>query len=110
MLIFVDIDETICYTGGSSHEARDYSLAVPIYDNIEAVNKYYDEGHEIVYWTARGFQTGIDWFEITNNQLIEWGAKYHRLVMDKPAYDLFIDDKTINVRDWEENGRCIPEA
>ena len=108
MKIFVDIDETICITPGKSSEARDYRLAEPILENIQAVNQYYNAGHTIVYWTARGSGTGIDWYEITKNQLDKWGAKYHDVKLGKPIYDLYIDDKSINSRDWERAGRCIP--
>ena len=37
------------------------------------INKLYDEGHTVVYWTARGSTTGIDWGDLTQNQLKEWG-------------------------------------
>ena len=50
MIIYVDIDETIANTP----QSRDYNLSTPIVENINKVNKYYDEGHTIVYWTARG--------------------------------------------------------
>ena len=56
MVIYVDIDETICV----SPESRDYSLATPIKENIEKINKLYDSGDTIVYWTARGtWQTNL---------------------------------------------------
>ncbi len=32
-------------------------------------------------------------YEFTNNQLVKWGVKFHKLIMGKPEYDLFIDDK-----------------
>lgn len=92
MIIFVDIDETICYYEGG----RDYKLAKPYYDRIEKINKLYKDGNTIVYWTARGSITQQNWFEITYNQLNEWKCKFHELRMGKPAYDLFIDDKNIN--------------
>jgi len=92
MIIFVDIDETICYY----NENRDYKLAKPYYERIEKINKLYEDGNTIVYWTARGSVTQTNWFEITYNQLIEWKCKFHELRMGKPAYDLFIDDKNIN--------------
>ena len=95
MKIFVDIDETICNTSGDKHTPRDYGTAAPITENIEAVNRLYEEGHEITYWTARGSMTGVDWFGITKAQLIKWGAKHHCLMLGKPAYDLYIDDKSI---------------
>lgn len=92
MIIFVDIDETICYY----NENRDYKLAKPYYERIEKINKLYEDGNTIVYWTARGSVTQTNWFEITYNQLIEWKCKFHELRMGKPAYDLFIDDKNTN--------------
>lgn len=91
MLIYVDIDETIC----ESPEDRDYTKAQPIKERIEKVNKLFDEGNTIVYWTARGTMTGIDWYQVTQKQFDIWGVKYHDLKMGKPAYDLFIDDKNI---------------
>ena len=92
MIVYVDIDETICL----SPESRDYSLATPIKKNIKKINKMYDNGDTIVYWTARGTVSGIDWREVTEKQFEKWGVKYHSLKFGKPAYDLFIDDKNIN--------------
>lgn len=92
MLIYVDIDETIC----NSPEDRDYSKAEPIPDNIAKVNKLYEQGNTIVYWTARGTGSGMDWRNLTEQQFIRWGVKYHRLKFGKPIYDLFVDDKNIN--------------
>ena len=57
-------------------------------------------GNTIVYWTARGTLSGVDWKSKTELQLKEWGVKYHELKFCKPAYDLFICDKAINVKDW----------
>jgi|TARA_A100000172_G_C3021698_1_gene103332 hypothetical protein len=91
MLIYVDIDETIC----ESPKDRDYTKAQPIKERIEKINKLFDEGNTIVYWTARGTMTGIDWYQVTQKQFDIWGVKYHDLKMGKPAYDLFIDDKNI---------------
>lgn len=92
MTIYVDIDETIC----RSPIDGDYSLAIPLVDHIRKINKLYDDGHHIVYWTARGTVTGIDWRPITEKQFLKWGVKCHELKFGKPAYDLFIDDKNIN--------------
>ena len=91
MTIYVDIDETICSTPGMNYEE-----AEPLPDRIEKINQLFEEGHTIVYWTSRGVVTGIDWEGLTKAQLWEWGAKYHELRLDKPAFDLFIDDKSIN--------------
>jgi len=95
MIIYIDIDETICCS-----DTLDYNTASPILANIQKANDLYDAGHTIIYWTARGATTGIDWTRTTIRQLKEWQVKYHSLKMDKPAYDLLICDKVLNTKDW----------
>jgi hypothetical protein len=95
-IIYVDIDETICETPDNP---RFYSNAIPINKNIEKINNLYDEGHTIVYWTARGSRTNINWYNLTKKQLEDWGAKHHELRVDKPYYDLFIDDKNMRIEE-----------
>ena len=92
MRVFVDIDETIC----TSTNKLDHNFAKPLAKRINKINKLYDEGHYIVYWTARGQITKKDWTELTKKQFKEWGVKYHELRLTKPYYDLFIDDKNIH--------------
>tara|TARA_R110002020_G_scaffold40566_1_gene119894 strand:+ start:890 stop:1195 length:306 start_codon:yes stop_codon:yes gene_type:complete len=99
MIIYIDIDETICL----SPKSRNYEEAMPLKHNIAKANKLFDKGHTIIYWTARGTGSGIDWSEITEAQLRKWGVKYHDLKFGKPVYDLFIDDKNMNTADWEKN-------
>ena len=64
MIYYIDIDETICDYEGP----RKYPLATPIKKNIEKINKLYDEGHTIIYWTARGTVTGLDWYDLPGRQ------------------------------------------
>ena len=97
MVIYIDIDETIC----NSPDKPNYTNSTPIVVNIEKANKLYDEGNTSVYWTARGTQTGIDWTDVTKKQFSDWGVKYHDLKFGKPYYDLFIDDKNINTLNWK---------
>lgn len=92
MKIFVDVDGTIC----TRRLDLDYSHSRPLRSRIEKINKLYDEGHEIIYWTARGSRTGKDWYLFTKKQLSEWGVKYHNFMTGKPEYDIFIDDKHVN--------------
>ena len=96
MIIIVDIDDTICSSPGDKNLARDYSLSEPIYENINKINNLYDQGHKIIYWTARGCLTGIDWEKVTKEQIKTWGAKCHEVRLGKPHYDLFICDKAIS--------------
>lgn len=94
MTIYVDIDGTICDTPGA-----DYPGAKPIPERIGKFNRMYDKGNRIVYWTARGAQTGIDWSALTRAQLQAWGCKYHGIEFGKPFFDLYICDKVLNVKD-----------
>ena len=95
--IYIDIDETICTTP----EDRDYTKSSPILENINKANTLFEEGNKIVYWTARGTVTGLDWSSVTIDQFKKWGVKYHDLKFGKPYYDLFIDDKNMNTKDWK---------
>lgn len=102
-IAFVDIDETICFYSGE----RQYELAEPNHEYIAKINKLYDNGWIIVYWTARGStqpdnQPRLDYLrEITINQLNSWNAKFHRLEIGdkKPLYDLIIDDKAKRIEE-----------
>jgi hypothetical protein len=95
MLIYVDIDGTICENTNS-----DYPNSKPMMENIEKINKLYKEGHTIIYWTARGQASGIDWTELTNQQLKDWGCLFHEIICnEKPQYDLLICDKTKRIEE-----------
>ena len=95
MNIYVDIDNTICNT-----EKSDYPNSTPRHDQIEKINKLYDQGNEITYWTARGGHSGKDWTKLTKKQLKKWKCKYHNLITNnKPSYDLLICDKTKRIEE-----------
>jgi hypothetical protein len=96
MLIYVDIDDTICYYELEDKDKLDYSKAKPFLNRIVQINNLFEQGNEIVYWTSRGTKTGKQWFKVTFEQLNSWGCKFHELKMGKPSYDLFIDDKAFN--------------
>lgn len=95
MNIYVDIDNTICLTDESKGENK-YNFSEPIWKNINYINSLYDSGNTITYWTARGNSSGKDYRELTLEQLKKWGCNYHELVMDKPSFDILIDDKTLH--------------
>lgn len=88
----IDIDNTICKTINS-----DYKNSEPILNRIQFINLLYNKGNHITYWTARGATTGIDWKEFTIQQLHSWGCLYHSVMFGKPAYDVWVDDKSINL-------------
>ena len=39
-------------------------------------------------------------FDLTKQQLDEWGVKYNELIMGKPHADYFIDDKGVKDEDF----------
>lgn len=88
-----DIDGVIAKLESSNN----YKLAEANTTMIEVVNKLYDMGNEIILFTARGYVTGIDWSEVTENQLSKWGVKYHELHFGKPNADYYVDDKFIDM-------------
>ena len=91
-IYYVDIDGTICTnTDGAYEDAQPLPQ-----ENIKKINQLYNEGNTVIYWTARGSVTGIDWLGLTKKQLKMWGVKHHDVRVGKPHYDLFICDKAIN--------------
>ena len=106
MRYVVDIDGTICYPGPD--DEKRYTHATPRWDRIQVINKLYDEGHTIVYLTARGMgrfkndrkKAYKEFFQFTSDQLDSWGCNYHDLFLGKPAADYYIDDKGINDGDF----------
>jgi len=93
----IDCDGTIC------SQEKDYAKAKPFLNVIKKINTLYDEGNIIKFFTARGTETKIDWREITEKQLKDWGVKYHELMMGKPAGDIYIDDKMGGFGNYEIN-------
>ena len=93
-----DIDGTICTdTNG------DYKNAIPNVERIKKINELFTQGHQIIFYSARGMGSSnnninkatSDWYELTTNQLSIWGVNYHFLFLGKPSGDVYIDDKAI---------------
>ena len=105
--ICFDLDGVIC-----TNTWGDYKNAKPIFPAINKVNSLYNNGFKIIIFTARYMgrnnedinKANIEGYEFTKNQLTEWGLKFHKLLLGKPSYDLFVDDKSINFDDkWYIN-------
>ena len=95
MIYCFDLDGTLC-----TSDVEDYSWAEPLWERIDRVNGLFDEGHVVKIYTARGMTSGVDYQEITEWQLGNWGVKHHELIMGKPAADLYIDDKAVNAEEF----------
>jgi hypothetical protein len=97
-----DIDNTLVNTNGS-----DYSNCTPIKYRIDKLNRLYDAGNTIYLFTARGSRSGNDYRKMTEDQMNQFGVKYHKLIFGKPDVDLFIDDKAISAIDWDNISNTI---
>ena len=94
-----DIDGVICKTQNGK-----YKNSKPIKKNINFINKLYDEGNYIKLFTSRymgRFNEDVKkakkvGFKFTEKQMLNWKIKYHKLILGKPSYDYFIDDKAFN--------------
>jgi len=97
--IFFDIDGVICNT----HEGN-YLKSAPNFKMIDLINELYDQGHTITLYTARfmGRSNGDAvlakelGYQFTLDQMKTWRIKFHHLVLGKPVYDIFIDDRSIS--------------
>lgn len=104
MTYVVDIDGTIC----TKTKNNKYSESKPLLKRIEKINSLFDEGHTIVYQTARGMGrhknnsslATQEFYSMTAEQLEKWDAKHHLLVLGKPAGDVYVDDKGIKDSDF----------
>ncbi len=75
----IDIDGTIC--DDIPNEEPERMATAKIYDGaLETINKWYDEGHIITFFTSRT----EDHREVTEEWLNRHGFKYHGMMMGKP--------------------------
>ena len=106
--IAFDLDDVICWHSPEYDKlgVDKYLYCEPIDSAIDMVNEYFDSGNKVIIYTARGmnlYRGNLNLiyenlYELTYNQLLDWGLKFHRLVMGKISYDVLIDDKVINSR------------
>ena len=75
----IDIDGTIC-DDVPNEEPERMAHCVPYPDALEILNKWYDEGHIITFFTSRTEEHR----EITETWLKKIGFKYHGLLVGKP--------------------------
>ncbi len=103
-IICFDLDNTICVT-----KKNYYNLSKPKVKIVKLINNLYENGYIIKIFTARYMGRSKEnpilarkkGYNLTKNQLKKWNIKYHKLIMGKPSYDLYIDDKNIDYNsDW----------
>ena len=104
-IICFDIDNVICKT-----KKNNYKLSKPDVTAIKIINNLYDKGFYIKIFTARymGRFNGNKRKVLKNrvqtlNTLKKWNVKFNELIMCKPSYDIFIDDKAFGFsKKWKK--------
>ena len=103
-ILCFDLDNVICKTTSSN-----YKKSLPIKNNIKLINYLYDNGYIIKIFTARYMGRNNDNIQkakkaglsFTKKQLLRWSLKYHKLIMGKPSFDIYVDDKNLEFKkDW----------
>ena len=75
----IDIDGTIT-DDVPNEEPERMATCLPFPDALETLNKWYEEGHIITFFTSRTEEHR----EVTETWLNKHGFKYHGLLMNKP--------------------------
>jgi len=75
----IDIDGTIC-DDIPNEEPERMSTCLPYPDALKIVNKWYEEGHLICFFTSRTEEHR----EVTEEWLKKHSFNYHSLLMNKP--------------------------
>jgi uncharacterized HAD superfamily protein len=79
-IFLVDIDGTVCTNVPNELGAEAMAKARPFEDSVRMVNKLYDEGHYICFFTARTDEHR----RVTENWLRRHKVKYHQIIFNKP--------------------------
>ena len=96
-----DIDNTICKT-----IENDYKNSLPKKKNIRLINNLREDGHYIKIFTSRYMgRTNSNsakakkiGYKKTFNQLSSWGLNFDILIMGKPRFDVYVDDKNLGFK------------
>jgi hypothetical protein len=97
LTIMVDLDGVIC----TEERVFDRPLAEPIAGAREALKELKHAGHTIVIYTARGWAE----YRYTKSWLDEHGMSYDAIQMGKPIGHVWIDDRAIAFREWQQTLR-----
>lgn len=103
LTIAIDIDGTIAHSSAVDFSKVDKDpqqlmKAVPIKEAVKAIQKLYDQGHQIVFHTSRPKRNE----EVTAKWLKKHKFPYHHLEMEKFVAHVYIDDRAINGCDWSK--------
>jgi len=84
--IICDMDGVLC-----ENTRKLYKYKKPYPNQIRRLNFLYSQGNKIILFTSRKSMfrnSTVKW-------LTRWNVKYHKLIMDKPKANFYIDDKSV---------------
>jgi hypothetical protein len=80
LVYIIDLDGTV-WEDIANEVAQDRTESADVYRNaVEWINKKFDEGNYICFFTARWESLR----KVTEDKLAKIGVRYHQLIMDKP--------------------------
>lgn len=94
MIYCFDIDGTLLET--KYDDEKGYIVRWAKLDTIELCNNLYNKGNTIIIQTGRHW----NWFDLTVNQLNDYGIKYHALIMGNVVADAYINDKAFRSEEF----------
>lgn len=96
-LICVDMDGTLCDTEEWTIEGC--RLAQPRQPIIDATNRAYMENFVVIYTARRDelMPITLEWLRRNN-------VRYHAISNQKIPTDIYVDDKMISLKEFEEDG------
>ena len=109
-LFLIDIDGTIC-DDIRNEDSHLYPTANVFPKALDIINKWYNEGNVITFFTARESKDRL----VTEEWLNKHGFKYHGLVMDKPRINdhqeyVWIDNKKVRAVTYLGNWTELKEV
>jgi len=109
-VFLIDIDGTIC-DDIKNEESHLYPTAKCYPDALRIINKWFDDGNVITFFTARESKDR----EVTETWLKYNGFKYHGLVMDKPRIKdgqeyIWIDNRKVRAVTYLGNWTELKEV
>ncbi len=99
--IMVDMDGVL----STEERVFDRPLARPIEGAREGLAKLKAAGHTIVIYTARGWAE----YNVTKAWLDQHEMPYDAIHMGKPIAHVWIDDRAIRFRNWEQAAAEVEE-
>lgn len=77
--LLIDIDGTVT-DDIPNEEAERMPSAIPFPNAVEHINRLYEKGHTITFFTSRTESMRL----VTEEWLNRWGFKYNGVIMNKP--------------------------